>query len=1069
MRVILIFVLMSLTSFELRAQEYERDPAAKKAKKSAPKTTTKKTKKSRTVGDLLKGFQDIQKKQLLLPKTMVQESKVKPKALSQVAPIRSDVLLHQDDQSEADLEKLLDKEIEQLYKLTNRYKKSPNRGELWLRLAELYVEKARLYGYRAQNKYDKDIAAWESRGRKGRAPKMNLSVAKSFNKKAIQLYEWFLADFPKDPKVDQALFFLGYNYVELEQIKKGVAYYERLTKQHPRSIYVSESHFALGEYYFDNRDWKKAEKNYRRVLEIRSARLYGFALYKIAWCFYRQGRIGSAIKTLEQVVNHSKKQIEVSRSQGLKAVNRIRLASEALKDIVPFYSEVRDYKDAKEYFLELGGDKALFPLLERLAYVYSDAGKQVAARSIFKELLSMRPTAPKAFEYQYQIVQNFSNKGSRDIYRQELVNWINEYGANSEWARANSDDKELLRKAYDQRESVLRTYTLQQHQTAQNSRSPLARRLAREGYEIYIKTFEDSDKIGEMHFFYGELLYDMKEYDAAAAHYNWVAENSKKDAKYYEQAVLNAVLAAEKALPADEDVRRRAGDSLEPLEYGPAEKKFIASAERYIKAFPNGEKVPDIRFKLGRIAYTYNRFDEAVPIFQDIVRRYPKTQYATYSANLILDIYNLRKDYEGLAKAGTEMLSQSNLGNTGVSADIKDAVERATFKRAQEMESSGKYLDSAKQYEAFALKYPSSKLTPGARYNAAVNYERAGMIAPAIAGYRAVVDNSDRRNPTPEDVKKKSRRLLARLYEQTGQFEKAAVEFERYAKDYPKDQYQDESFYNAAVLWDGLRADSRSISNYEKYYENSRKADRREVFLAIAQVQERRGALSAAITNYEKYLNSGSPDIGKVIFAHYKIATISKRLRRESQANEWFKKTISVHKRLTGGKGIGASEAAESKYELSLQTLRELESIRIPANPQTQGEAVKRKLDLVNRLNNEMAEVIKYDDGNYVIAALATTGRAYDHMSRALYNAPVPSGFKPEERKLYVAEIDKIAAPLRETAIDNYKRAINKSFEIQSYNEWTIAAMAALNRYDGTQYPDGGDRVVEVQEIDLGN
>ncbi len=1044
----------------LYAQEAERDPAAQA--RATPKPTVV---RKRTVGDLLKGYQDLKKTNLSIPKAAGTTAKaVRPLPLSKVAPMRSESLFQQDDQNEAELEKILDREIDELYKLTTRYKKSQNRGELWLRLAELYVEKARLFNFRTQNKFDKDIAAWEASGQKGPPPKMDARIPKTYNQKAIQLYEWFLSDFPKDSKIDQALFFLGYNYIELDQLARGVQYYEQLTKKFPSSPYVSESHFALGEYYFDNRDWKKAFANFKRVLDIKTARLYSFALYKMGWCYYRLGKVDAAIKTLEQVIYHSRRQVEVSRSQGLKSVNRIRLATEALKDIVPFYHDIRDYKDAKDYFLTLGGEKALFPLLERLAYVYSDGGKQEQARYIFKQLLDMRPTSPKAFDYQYQIVQNYSSRGDRSIFKSELFSWINEYSPDSEWARANAKDLELQKRVYELRETTLRNYVLQNHQTAQNAKNPVAQKNALVGYEMYLQTFGKAEKFAEMRFFFGELLFDLKQFDAAFIQYDWVAENSAKNTKYYEQAVLNAVLSAEKNLPKDEDVRKRIGNNLEALPYGQPEVKFMSSAERYLQTFPKGDKVADIRFKVGRIAYSYNHFDEALKIFQDIVKKYPKTQYATYAANLILDIYNLRNDYEGLAKAGSELMQSPELMSAGAGADIKDAVERASFKGAQEAEVNKNYAESAKQYEQFAKKYPNSKLAPSAKYNAAINYERAGQIVLAIAGYKAVVENRDKKNPTTPDVRKKSQRLIARLYEQTGQYENAATEFETYARQNPKDQYEDESYYNAAILWDALGNHSRAITNYEKYFDISKKANKREALFLIAAVQEKRGSLSAAIQYYQKYLSTSPSAPEKVIASNYKIAVLSRKLNRQSEYKKGCERTIAVQRKF--GK-VGASEAAECKYEISLNTIREFEAIRIPSNPAKQGAALKQKLDYISRINNEMSQVIKYDDGNYIIAALTTTGRAYEHMNRTLNNAPKPSGLKPEELKQYNAEIDKIAAPLKQSAIDNYNRAVSKAFEIHFYNQWMTEAMSALNRFDRALYPDTGERTSEVREIDI--
>lgn len=1059
-----LLVMTVMVSGVSAQEQSDREPAAKKKKQASAAKIRKKT-RAQTVGDLLKGFQEVEKRRTSIPEGVRPAAPARPKSLAAVAPTRSQQIFEQSDENEAKLEKALDAEINELFKLSNRYKTSPNRGELWLRLAELYVEKSKMALFRAQADFDRRSAEWESGGRKGNPPKMRTDVGQDWNKKAIQLYEWFLADFPKDPKVDQALFFLGYNYTELGQVKKGMSLYERLTKEFPNSPYISESHFAIGEFHFENREWKKAESSYRKVLDQRSARLYGFALYKIAWTFYRQGRVDAAIKTMEQVVAHSRRQVEISKSQGLKSINRIRLASEALKDIIPFYAEGRDFRNAKEYFLNLGGEKALFTLLEKLAYTYSDTGKQDAARFVFKQLLEMNPTAPKAYDYQYQIVINYQSRGSRDVFRQELFEWVRNYGPESDWARANSGDSELLRRAMEQRESTLRNYVLLQHQTAQNTRNAGPRKLAREGYDLYLKTFPKNPKTAEMYFFYGELLYDMGQYEDAAAQYNWVAENSSAEQKYFEQSNLNTVLAYERTLPSEAEIRKRLGESLEPLEYGPNERRFQEAATRYIQRFPKGERVPDISFKLARMAYTYNRFDEALPAFQEIVRKYPNTQYSRFSANLILDIFNLRKDFDGLIKAGNQLVQSGDLKNPEVSAEISDSVERAQFKRAQDLEGSKNFLNSAKEYEAFANKYPNSKLVGNARFNAAINYERAGLILPAIAGYKAISENS--RAPVSEDVRKRSSRLLARLYEQTGQYEQAAVELERYAKNYPKDALADDAHFNAAVIWSALGSRTKAVVNYEAYFNMNKSRDRREALLALAQLNEDRNAITMAINYYQQYLDSNPPNAASVILANFRIAVLHKRLNRPTKAKEAFQKTIAVQKRLSGGKGLGASEAAESRFELAQEFLRELEALRIPANPQRQGEIIKRKLDLVTRLNNEMAEVIKYDDGNFVVAALSTAGRAYDHMSRSLADAPKPSGLNADEMKAYNAEVEKIAAPLRQTALDNHRRAVAKAFELQVYNRWLVESMAALNRTDKSQFPETGERVLNAREFEV--
>src|SRR5690606_30207236 len=120
--------------------------------------------------------------------------------------------------------------------------------------------------------YDKQLSLYYDKRRKTK-PKLNLNISKDFNKKAIQLYEWFIRDYPKDRKVDQALFFLGYNHFQIGTSKKGAQYFEELNERFPRSRYVSESNFSLGEYYFENNKWKQAEAAYEKVIQRKDERL----------------------------------------------------------------------------------------------------------------------------------------------------------------------------------------------------------------------------------------------------------------------------------------------------------------------------------------------------------------------------------------------------------------------------------------------------------------------------------------------------------------------------------------------------------------------------------------------------------------------------------------------------------------------------------------------------------------------------------------------------------------------------------------------------------------------------
>lgn len=1022
----------------------------KKISAAAPKKS--KVAASRTVGDLLKNIEkkseavNFKKSTSSLPQISAPPKAVSTINLSQVKPPASPKLYYDESADEAELEKTTDEGIKQLYELSDKYSKSTKRGELWLRLAELYVEKARFIEYQIMKKYDKAMQSYQE-GKTKVKPKYNLNLATAYNRKAIQLYEWFLRDFPRDPKVDQALFFLGYNYFELGDAKKGQEYYLRLTSEYPESTYVSESNFALGEYHFEHERWKDALIFYTRVAKQKTSRLYTFGLYKSAWCYYKLNQSKDALYYLEQVIYEGRKSKGQSDSS-LGGVSRIRLATEAIKDLIIFYAEVGDYNNARSYFEEKVGARSANANLARLAYFYADTGNRPAAKAIFKDLINQDANSIKAYDYQYAIVKMYGASGSAQEFKTELFNWIEEYGPGSNWQKLNSSDSESITKANELMESLLRNHVLQQHKIAQNSKTKSSQTIAKSEYEIYFETFKNSPNHEEMHFFYGELLFDMGDYEGAASHYTWVVENAPKG-QYYDKALLNSLLAYEKRLPSDAKIKKIVGNSTAPIDFTLEILDFEKAANIYITKTKSGESILAVKYRLGALNYLFNRFEQAIPQLTEIIKKYPSTPYAKFSANHLLDIYNIKQDYDGLQKAANEILSIPDMAKSDIGRSIQEIKLKTDFKLAKALEESKDYAGAGKAYESFAVKNRTSSLASAAFFNAAVNYEKAGLIMQAIPMY-SIVANS--RAKSEENLAKNANRFLPVLYEKIGQYAKAAQAFEFYAKANAKDKLATEYHYNAALIYDGMNNYNSAIKNYDLYLTNGKGRDRVEVLFLISKIYERTGQKTKAIFNYKKYISSGTQNIAGLIEAHYTIAKLYDSVGNKKEANQWYKKTVAVHKNLTHmTKKIGVSYAAEAKFKLVYKTYEELLSIRMSSDPNLQGETIKKKLAFTNRLKNELKQVIAYDDARQIVAALATQGLALQHMYSSILNSKLPKGLTADEIEKYKKGVEQLANPFKDQAIEIYKSAVSRGHELQGYNAHLLLAQKNLNELAGAQ------------------
>lgn len=1045
------------------------------AKKKAPARTVKRTAAApasgkKTVGQLLSQIsQDsrganvqMQKGSTALPEFGYSfKPSQSGRNLEAVKPPRSsEILQNRGGGTKAEYERVLDQQIQELYKLTQRFKNSPNRGELWLRLAELYVEKAGIVDSRQQDAYDAALANFKT-GKTKVKPVLNTAEAKDFNRRAIQLYEWFERDFPKDEKMDQALFFLGYNYFEMGDTHKGAQYYLRLNKQFPTSPFVGESHFSLGEYFFDNEKWTDAYKEYTYVIKDKKHRLNTFALYKGSWCLFRLGKTQQALSYLEYIIKSAKYEAEAS-SQSRRAINKNRLEQEALRDIVIFYAEARAASEANGYFRELLGDGDIIPYLEKLAYYYSDKGGKDDARDVFKMLIAERPDSPRAFDWQYQIVQNYFYAKNSPKFREELYVWIKNFAPNTPWFEANKANKELIENSNKMRETTLRNYVMQQHQTAQNSKAAGPMKAAYEGYGFYLEEFGSSPVGSDMHFYFAELLYDMKRYDEAAVQYKWLVDNAPQS-KFSDKAAGNLILSLEKSVPSDNELQKRVENSLDPLPLDPKVERFIKASQWYIGKYPKAEKAPEIKFRIGRLYYMHNQFDEATKVFREIVQIYPKTKYAEYSANLLLDIFNLRKDYAGLEKAGAELLAVQSIANSKVGVEIKNVMEKASFKRGQDLEVEKKYAESAQAFESFAKTNPRSELATTAIFNAGVNYERAGMVTAAIAMYNQVLNSRDSKM---EANKPKVRRLLAKLYQDAGNFEEAARLYKIAAKENPKDPLAPNFIYNTALLNEALGKNDAAIRSYEEFIGMAkRKSETVDALYSVATLHRKANHISAAIDKYQDYLSAGASNPEKVVEAHYWISDLMKRKRQVTESEKWARKTIAVQRRLGGSQKHGAQYAAKLKFNDALLTFAEYKRARISANPAKQKETLDKKIAALGKLNKELAEVIQYDSAEEIVSSLSLLGESNLHMYEAIMAVPVPGGLNAEETKQYKAGVEQMSSPFVTKAKESFKLAVDRGWELEVYNEGYHIAMDQYSRLAPGAFYNNGELGSDVRII----
>ncbi len=979
-------------------------------------------------------------------------------------PSSSKFYQYDDDPRKEEYNRLLDEEIKRLYNLSRQYKRSRSRGEIWLRLGERYVEKAQVIDFKLQDAYDKKLEDY-NKGRSRVKPRPpSRSEVRNYHKRAIRLYEWFVRDFPKDEKVPQALYFLGYNNFEIGNLKKGEQHYIELTRRFPRSVYVSESHFALGEYYFEKEQWQKALPEYMKVVERRKSRLYTFALYKAAWCHYRIGNYKTALATLVNVIKVSRGSQVDETVEGTRAIDKMRLAKEAIGDFVSFYEQTGRYKQAYDDFYEISkSEQRTLVMIEQLAYRYSYSGNLKASHYLFKQLISLNPENSKAAKYQYQIVQDFGSTGRVKAFRKELAVWLDKFGVGSLWAESNKNNTEVIKENFELQESTLRNSTLQLHQQALNARTDYSKKLAAGSYKMYLAYFKGSSSYSEMLFFYGELLYDLQDYGGAAQQYEQVALTDPKG-KYFEKAVTNNVLAREKKLPSNKIMEARQknlSSKTEKIPLSPEVQAFVRAAVLYLKNFPKGEKSLEIRRRLGTIYYAHNEFDKSIAILRQIIKERPRSQDAIVAVEIILDIHRLRNDLDKYQDEGKEFLKNPTIANSAYGKDLKVNLQKAKFLVADKFSKSGNTLKAAKSFEDFAKDNPRSDQAHSALFNAATNYEKAGAIFDAIRMYKQVIAKPGKKAIL--GLKQDARNSLGATYKKLGQLKEAAIYYESYGRN-ASGQKAINALYNAAVIWDALNDYGRAFKVYNLYANLDKVKNKgvQEASWAKAEMYRRQKLYSKAIYQYDQFIKSNSPDLERMIKAHYYIADFYSELRKVQTAIQWHEKVIRVVNNTSRGKKIGARYAAESQFRISRELLSEMKRVRLGNTDSSITKGLNKMKAVQKRLIGEMAKVIKYDYAPFVVAALAAEAESYEIIGDTFKNIPIPKEYaKGQVREQFKQMAAQQQTEFHNKAIAGYRNAFEKGISLKGYGDAMLECARALYRLD----PKGFNHAGEINEV----
>lgn len=984
----------------------------------------------------------------------------------------------------------------------------------YFRLAELLWEESQYFFFEAGRR-DDQIIALGKRDPNGlarlEAEKKNLEgQSRRLQDQAVSLYAAIAKRYPKYPRLDEVLFFLGETLTKRDRNDaEGLRAYRLLIQRFPNSRYVPDAWLALGEYHFEQANGpnrigslREAQKAYQTAASYTESSVYGFALYKQAWVHYNLNEYHEALELFRAVIYFG-----ALPTTTVPADRKLALVKEARKDYVRTYSHVGSPEGAYDEFRRVGGEEGWWDMMKTLAGLYFDEGKDRDAILVYHRLIRERRIAPDAPFFQSRIVTAAGRMGRKEIAVQQAHVFVGML-AEIEQSSAAKDEasRKILEDARRDAENTLRTLAVQYHNEWKKTRDDPVAGYAASVYRDYLQLFPDSKTAYDMRFFHAELLYALADFEAAGAEYERVAamdiaalkakpgEEPGKPGKFFKDALENAVFAWDVvAKKLDQTEQRAPTDPKRRLPIAPQRQRLVDACARYLEYQPKGDRWVEIAYKLANIHYRHNAFGEASDLFTRIALDHPTHEVAGYATNLVLDAYNLLGDWRnvnGWAKrfyANAALLS----AHPALKADLARIIEQSAFKVIEEHERAKDYEAAAEAYFAFVRDWPGSKLAPTALYNASVDWARAGRYDKAIEVREAILARYPNDALAPKCLADN-----AEAYAAVADFEKAADLYERYFHQWKRSRgvpaagrkghaapaapasaavYEEkkanDAIINAAVFRAGLRqlgkAEAASLAYLETWPNG---ADAPRLFLSLADLYNRQELRTKELRQLEEYQRKYAKDPDEWLAIQQRIAQLMEKAGNRHGAAKAYADGLAYYKaRRSRVNDKGLPLVAQAMYlELEPQFVA-YDRITLNVSPKYLRSQLEVKGKKLRALEAEYGNIVKLKQAEPAICALYKIGLGYQRFAQTLLDSPVPREIRGQADLVeeYKAQLSQFATGPQQKAIEGLELARNASRDYGIVNDCARKATELLVKYEPEKYGPSPESIPGLAKADL--
>lgn len=933
--------------------------------------------------------------------------------------------------------------------------------EALVRLSELQWENER-------ESFVERFAVWDKKptDQRGPAPELDYRIPRDLLARVLKDYPWF-------DQTDLALYVDG--FLAFEQGKEDEARdrFERILREYPRSRFVPDAHMAKAEAIFNGRfDYAGALVEYEKVLGYKGQidpALYGLALFKSAWCYWRLGNNDEAAKRFVGVFEATDVGGGAKHATAAERKQLDELQEEALRYVVEVFTEdeKNTAQDLYNFLTKIGGERFSGKIVRRLAEQYYDQAHYERGIEAYQLLLKLEPTSRDAGRWVLQIAGGYAILEDYPRLKTTFDRALSDYTVGSPWARAQGDAANVAATTAAI-EQALRQDAIALHAKAQKDKTS---RAEFEGavalYDTYLSKFDKEPKAYEVQFSVGEIdFFRLEKNLDAATHYMAAAkgipatEKTGPLADMRHDALYNALVALSREMDAKQ--RQKVTGETE------ADKKYAEALDLYAQFYPNDPQLPAMFYRQGKFYFDNGNYDSAVKIWGMLLEKFPNSEQSRDAGDSILESFNRAKNYENIETWARRLKALPSFAAQKQQERLDALIVQAVFKQGEQKAAAGDHPAAAAAYLRAAKEFPKDQRAAQACVNAEQEAKLSGDAKTLQEAATLAMGPQYRDKPESPGgawIATTTLQAMGLFAEAADIAEQMTALGDRDHPNYAKYEHEKDAAYNAVVLRQATGENDRAVLDGNKFlaaHASAPEAD--EVVFQMGRAHQNAGRPKDAAELYKRYLtrakNLDHRAQGLVLLAQ---AQIKNGDERGSAAS--LDEAVTLGKRHTRElTADGKYAAAHARYMEGERVLAKFETITIQGDVKQLKARLKQKTELLKDAAKIFLDCVSMGVAEWTTAALYQIGHMYEAFGRALRDSPPPPEVKTDDQKAdYQSQIEEFAVPMEERSLDAYENGWKKALDLGIYNQWTAKMRDALGRLNSELYPPFKETGFEVR------